>query len=248
MRSATQRFALALFVVIFLFLPAISTHAACYSNTQTFDPDEGMFWNYIWNHTITDLPSGFNGTSATLEIKVQVWAWGNPARLDILCSDTTTFYAGNPDYLVGSLTPSTNPNPSRFYTLTFSLKPNQIQWLTNDKNIKFDIVSNGGTYYLDYGKLTVCGSVPITYTLTLQVNGKGTTIPGVGSHAYPAGTVVNLSAAPVKGWRFNNWSGDVANPDSTTTTVTVDTDKIVMANFKKVTLPPFMLHLGGRVT
>jgi hypothetical protein len=236
-----QRFALSLFVVIFLSLQAITVNAACYSNTQTFDPDEGRFWNYIWDQTITDLPTGFSGTSATIEIRVQVWAWGYPARLDILCSDTTTFYVGNPDYLVGSLTTSTNPNPSRFYTLTFTLKPNQIQWLNNDKNLKFDIVSNGGTYYLDYCKLTVCGSVVTTHTLTLQVNGSGTTVPGVGSYGYPAGTVVNLSALPEKGWRFKNWTGDVVNPDSAATTVTIDSDKTVAANFKKIIVPPLML-------
>jgi hypothetical protein len=245
--SANQRFTLAFFLVVFLFLQANSANAACYSNTQTFDPDEGIFWNYFWNHTIPDLPSGFIGASATIEIKVQVWAWGlypYPARLDILCSDTTTFYAGNPDYLVGSLTPSTNPNHSKFYTLTFSLKPNQIRWLTNDKNLKFIIVSNNGTYYLDYCKLTVCGSATITHILTLQVNGQGTTIPGVGSHTYTEGSVVNLSAVPEKGWRFINWTGDVAHSNSATTTVTIDTDKTVAANFKKVILPPFMLLLG----
>jgi len=238
-----KRSALSLLAGIFILLQVGSVNAACYSNTETFDSGEGIFWNYPWSQTISELPSGFMGDSATIEIRVKVWAWGSPVRLDILCSDTTTFYAGNPDYLIGSLTSSTNPSPSSFYTRTFSLKPNQIQWLTNDKNINFIIVSYGGTYYLDYCKLTTCGSVPITHTLTLQVNGKGTTTPGVGDHTYLQGEVVNLSAVPEKGWYFTKWTGEVADPKSATTMVTIDGNKIVVANFTKVIQPPCLLLL-----
>jgi hypothetical protein len=200
---------LASLAVIFLLFQVSNADAICYSNTKTFDPEEGISWNYPWSQTIPGLPSGF-GDSATIEIKVQVWGWGYPARLDILCSDTNEFRAGDPNYLIGSLTPSTNPNPSNFYTRTFSLKSNQIQWLTNDKTLNFIIVSNGGIYYLDYCKLTVCGSTSISYTLTVQVNGSGTTTPAVGTHTYTQGEVVNLTAVPEKGWIFINWTGDFA--------------------------------------
>jgi Divergent InlB B-repeat domain len=243
MCSGKKRSALSLLAAIFILLQVGSANAACYSDTKTFDPGAGISWNYVWSQTVSDLPSGFMGDSATIEIRVKVWAWGSAGRLDILCSDTNTFYAGNPDYLIGSLTSSTNPNPSSFYTRTFSLKPNQIQWLTNDKNLNFIIVSNGGTYYLDYCKLTTCGSVPITHTLTLQVNGKGTTNPGVGDHTYIKGEVVNLSAVPERGWYFTDWTGDVADPKAATTMVTIDDNKIVAANFSKVILPPFLLLL-----
>jgi Divergent InlB B-repeat domain len=237
---------LASLAVIFLLFQVSSADATCYSNTKTFDPEEGISWNYPWSQTIPGLPSGFSGDSATIEIKVQVWGWGfypNPARLDILCSDTNAFSAGNPDYLIGSLTPSTNPNPSNFYTRTFSLKPNQIQWLTNDKTLNFIIVSNGGTYYLDYCKLTICGSISTSYTLTVQVNGSGTTTPAVGTHTYIQGEVVNLTAVPEKGWHFINWTGDVADPKSPITTLTMNASKTVVANFKKVNLSPLILLL-----
>ena len=243
MCSGKKRSALSLLAGIFILLQVGSVNAACYSDTKTFNPSSGISWNYLWSQTVSDLPSGFMGDSATIEIRVKVWAWGSSARLDILCSDTNTFYAGNPDYLIGSLTSSTNPNPSSFYTRTFSLKPNQIQWLTNDKNLNFIIVSNGGTYYMDYCKLTTCGSVPITHTLTLQVNGNGTTTPGVGDHTYLQGEVVNLSAVPERGWYFTKWTGEVADPKSATTMVTIDGNKIVAANFIKVILPPFLLLL-----
>jgi hypothetical protein len=231
-------------LVIFLWVGIVQ--ADCYSNTKIFDPDEGIIWNYPWSHTISELPADFVGASATIEIRVQVWAWGfypNPARLDILCSDTQTFYANNPDYLVGSLTPSKLPNPSNFYTLTFPLKSNQISWLTNDKTLNFIVVANGGTYYLDHCKLTVCGSVPVTYTLTLQVNGQGTTTPTIGYHTYAEGEVVNLSATPDAGWQFTNWTGDVANPTAATTTTTINGNKTVTANFGSTGTTPSNLLL-----
>jgi len=84
----------------------------------------------------------------------------------------------------------------------------------------------------------------ITYTLTMAVNGSGSTIPAVGTHPYPVGTVVNITARPDAGWQFVNWSGDVADSNSANTTFTTNTDKTVAANFvvtektKEPILPP----------
>ncbi|MBI4285758.1 MAG: leucine-rich repeat domain-containing protein, partial [Chloroflexi bacterium] len=69
------------------------------------------------------------------------------------------------------------------------------------------------------------------YTLTMAVNGSGTTDPAVGAHTYAAGTVVNITATPDAGWQFVNWTGDVADPNAANTTVTMDADKTVTANF-----------------
>ena len=61
--------------------------------------------------------------------------------------------------------------------------------------------------------------------------GQGTTTPAAGQHVYPAGTVVDLSATPAIGWKFSRWAGEVAEPNSPTTTVTMDRDKEVTAVF-----------------
>jgi hypothetical protein len=79
--------------------------------------------------------------------------------------------------------------------------------------------------------------VPVTYcTLTLAVNGNGSTSPSVGQHAYAAGTPVSITAAPAGGYRFVNWTGDVstvANRVAATTTVTMDADYSIVANFEE---------------
>jgi len=75
---------------------------------------------------------------------------------------------------------------------------------------------------------------PEEYTLTMAVNGNGTTTPAVGSHTYEEGTVVNINAIPASGWQFDNWSGGVSQPNSASTTVTMDSDKTVTANFSHI--------------
>ena len=75
-----------------------------------------------------------------------------------------------------------------------------------------------------------------TYTLTMVVNptGGGTTNPAVGVHPhYAANQVVSISAFPATDRNFLNWSGAVTgsvNP----TTVTMNANKTVTANFELV--------------
>ena len=74
---------------------------------------------------------------------------------------------------------------------------------------------------------------PTQYTLTMAVSpqGGGTTDPAVGNHTYNENTVVNISATPTAGYQFVNWTGDVANPNSASTTVTMNGNKTVTAVF-----------------
>jgi hypothetical protein len=72
------------------------------------------------------------------------------------------------------------------------------------------------------------------YTLTLAVTGSGTITPSVGNHTYAANTVVNLTAAPSPGWQFVNWTGNVTNPGIANTTIVMDANKTVTANFNLI--------------
>jgi hypothetical protein len=79
--------------------------------------------------------------------------------------------------------------------------------------------------------------MPLTYyALTLAVSGNGSTIPSVGQHTYAAGTVVSITAVPAGGYRFVSWTGDldsIANIVAATTTVTMDEDCSIVANFEE---------------
>lgn len=71
------------------------------------------------------------------------------------------------------------------------------------------------------------------YTLTIAVSpaAGGITLPAAGAYSYDDGTVVSLSAAPAQGYLFDHWTGDVANPLSPSTSVTIHGNKTVTAWF-----------------
>jgi uncharacterized repeat protein (TIGR02543 family) len=98
---------------------------------------------------------------------------------------------------------------------------------------------NNALYVVDSGARVVYRvDLQYTTTLTMAVNGNGSTDPLVGTHTYPQGTVVNITATPASGWQFDGWTGDVADPTSATTTVTMNTDKTVTANFAAIAVVP----------
>ena len=66
------------------------------------------------------------------------------------------------------------------------------------------------------------------------MNGSGTTNPAVGSLTYDAGSVVNVVATPLSGWKFDGWTGD-ASGSNPTAPLNMERPKNVIANFSKVT-------------
>jgi len=108
------------------------------------------------------------------------------------------------------------------------------------------ISSNGTTFhditgYSGYEKTNVCirGLTALTTVKTLNMlpSTNGTTIPIVGVYPYPSGTIVDISAIPNAHYHFVNWTGTavtagkVASPTSANTTVQMDGNYTLMANF-----------------
>lgn len=91
----------------------------------------------------------------------------------------------------------------------------------------------------DMGAYEYGAAPPTQYTLTVSVSptgggtvtGSGINCPGDCTQDYNTGTVVTLNANPAGGWHFVDWTGNVSDPNSTTTTVTMNTDQDVTANF-----------------
>jgi uncharacterized repeat protein (TIGR02543 family) len=80
---------------------------------------------------------------------------------------------------------------------------------------------------------TIQAETPTTYDLTVAVDPAegGTTDPTVGAHTYAEDAVVAITATAAAGYVFDHWEGDVADPDSASTTVTMDEDQAVTAHF-----------------
>ncbi|MFC1650750.1 SUMF1/EgtB/PvdO family nonheme iron enzyme [Candidatus Latescibacterota bacterium] len=102
------------------------------------------------------------------------------------------------------------------------------------------------TYYYRVKTLGVSGSSgwsnevyvtmePVKHELIMEINpsSSGTTEPSAGNYTYNENTVVMIWALPSQGYRFVNWTGEVSNVDSDTTTVTMTGAKTVTANFIK---------------
>jgi hypothetical protein len=81
------------------------------------------------------------------------------------------------------------------------------------------------------------GDAAIQYQLTVDSTEGGTvTTPGVGTFTYAAGTVVSLAERAEVGYRFVNWTGDVATLacQCHSTTITINGNYYVMANFEQM--------------
>jgi len=100
------------------------------------------------------------------------------------------------------------------------------------------------------------GCVGIEYGLSItSTTGGSVTLPGEGTFGFDEGTVVNLAAEADAGYRFVNWTGDVAsiaNVNAASTTVTVDGSYFITANFEVTTPVRHSLTIsstaGGSVT
>jgi hypothetical protein len=101
-----------------------------------------------------------------------------------------------------------------------------------------------------------CVSYPIQYDLTISsTEGGDVTAPGEGTFTYDEGRDVDLVGEAEEGYRFVNWTGDVgtiADLTDPTTTITLDNNYSITANF--VVVAPAQYHLvisgtvGGQVT
>ena len=72
------------------------------------------------------------------------------------------------------------------------------------------------------------------YTLTVNTVGQGSVTLDPPGGTYNEGTVVTLTAVADSGWQFDNWSGDLSG-STNPTTITMDANKTVTANFSEVT-------------
>ncbi len=126
-------------------------------------------------------------------------------------------------------------------------------WLYLEYNLPSAVVDNQQTVYLRWGMGTTDFSItypgwniddvelngdviaPQQYTLTVSsTTGGSVTAPGEDAFVYDDETVVDINAAADSGYHFVNWTGDtatIADVNSSATTIIVDADYSIQANF-----------------
>ncbi len=90
----------------------------------------------------------------------------------------------------------------------------------------------------------------VTLEMKVYPQGSGTTSPSIGLHTYEKGETVNIVAEPEQGYQFVKWEGPVADPYSSSTTITMHENKIVKAKFEEshVTLQMMVYPEGSGTT
>ncbi len=80
--------------------------------------------------------------------------------------------------------------------------------------------------------------------------GGSVSTPGEGNFAYDEGVMVNLEVTPDTGYRFVRWTGDVDtidDADAAATTITMEGDYTITANFEEIPSPPVNWVLIGGI-
>ena len=94
-------------------------------------------------------------------------------------------------------------------------------------------------------------TVRVLHDLTTSSTAGGSvTDPGEGTYTYDEGTVVNLVATPNAGYRFDEWTGDVgavADVNDATTTITMNGDYSVTADFCELSTYQFIYDVPGNI-
>ncbi len=201
-------------------------------------PDEG--WQFVsWTGDVADP----NAASTTVTMDDDKTVTANFSPVGVTTFTLTMAVSGN-----GTTSPSAGEHTYPEGTVVdITAIPGEgwqfVSWTGSVANP--DAAST--TVTMDKNKTVTANFSPVgvtTYTLTMAVNGNGTTSPSAGEHSYAEGTVVDITATPDEGWQFNNWTGDVANPNSASTTVTMDKNKTVTANFSQVGVTTYTLTIG----
>ena len=94
--------------------------------------------------------------------------------------------------------------------------------------------ANPGAITMTEEKSVTAHFTQLSYTLTLSTIGNGTATQVPTGPTHLSGTNVNIEATPDAGWEFAEWTGDLESAINPTT-VTMDDNKVITANFEQVT-------------
>jgi len=147
----------------------------------------------------------------------------------------------------GTTSPSVTYSYNKNTVVTISATPAGGYRFVNWTGDVADSTSSSTIVTMDSNKTVIANFAEIQYTLlTIAVNqsGWGTTAPAVGEYTYDEGTELTITATPADGYRFVNWTGEVADANSSSTTVTMTGDKTVTANFNFVVIPRYTLTMA----
>jgi len=201
--------------------------------TVTANPASG----YVFDHWSGDLSGSTNPTYITMDADKLVTAHFRqiaPGQYSLIISSTAGGEVTEPGegtfaYDAGKVV-ELEASPDTGYEFD--------EW-TGDVGTVADVDDATTTITMDGNKSVTANFEEVAvvqYDLTISsAAGGSVTIPGEGTFTYNAAEVVNLEASPDDGYQFDEWTGDVADVNASTTTITMDADKSITAGFSAVT-------------
>jgi uncharacterized repeat protein (TIGR02543 family) len=176
----------------------------------------------------------------------------NPATLVMSCAKSVTASFSEKERLsltvevkgAGSVIPSAGTHSyTQGTVVSINATPNAGYRFDGWTGEVGDASSANTTVTMDSAKTVIANFSQITHTLTIEVKGAGSVTPSPGDHTCIEGSWINIIATPDTGYQFDSWTGDVGDASSANTTVTVDSDKTVIANFSET--KPNWLPIGA---
>jgi hypothetical protein len=149
-------------------------------------------------------------------------------------------------------------------TVTFTATPTSgwkfVRWDINDTiltasspEVTVDSDLTAVAYFERHSSSGSSGRIPITkYTLTIGIEGQGTTTPAAGTYSYNQGAIVNLEAQAQEGWEFEKWVISGTEVSDIETRVEMDNNITAKAYFAEKVSPPadqvvIILTIGSEV-
>lgn len=88
--------------------------------------------------------------------------------------------------------------------------------------------------FLPWGRMAWAQSPHVELVLEQNPPEGGLVTPGSGIHQFTPDSRISVTAVPQPGYRFAYWLGDVSDPSSSTTEITLSDSKAVVAVFEQV--------------
>ncbi|UCG12397.1 MAG: fibronectin type III domain-containing protein [Deltaproteobacteria bacterium] len=143
-------------------------------------------------------------------------------------SSTSYYFEYGTTATYGSVTPTTDAGSGASDVPVSA----DISGLDPETTYHFRIVATN-SFGTSYGSDQTFDTLPITYDLSVNIEGSGSVVLNPSGGTYNAGTVVTLTASGVGDGVFTGWSGALTGVDNPKT-ITMDSDKNVTAKFIEV--------------
>ena len=205
---------------------------------------------WIWNDMVAFQPDSFNDMHSTVagevgssrELLTYTWSTSNPKLLSFRSSLRS---AGFPETVTG-VTPyacTVVHNSAALGNIEESVSwENPDDEISTQPGVKLT-VDDWMTWGANWAKGNYLYFGEVTHTLIVNTAGSGSVTKNPDNASYPYNSSVQLTAVPITGWHFKEWSGDLTGTDNSET-ILINDNKIITATFEQNPISTYTLNVN----